>query len=261
MTEQIQDISPKIEFSCWELLKEAWGIVWSNAGLAIGGFLIYWIMIVASSSIPLGALILGGPLSLGIAILFLNIVRGRGGNLGDLFKGFSQFGTSFGAYVLKMLIIMAGMILFIIPGIIWALQYFFTMYTIADGEGSSLGALRASKKLTKSNLFSLFLFTLFFGLFNFLGVLFCFIGVAITAPVSFMALAILYNRFAETHNFVPSVATPVAGSPVGTLMPPVEEAPPSEIPMAAPEDELLPQPPPAPAPSDVPSEPILKDGK
>jgi len=241
----------KIEFSSWELLKQGWSVTWDNAGLAIGGFFLYWIIMLVAGSIPFGSLIVGGPLSLGLAMLFLNMARGRGGDLGDLFRGFNQFGLTLGAYLLRVLIIVAGLILFIVPGVIWALQYFYTMYTIVDGEKTSLGALRASKRITKGNLLSLFLFSLFFGVFNILGMALCFVGVLVTGPVSIMAMALLYNKFAEAHQMIPEVGEPAPGQVVST--PPAAPPEVAEYTASPAPPEVSPQPPPSGIPEAEPS--------
>jgi uncharacterized membrane protein len=145
-----------------------------------------------------------------------------------------MFGASLAAFLLISLIVTAGMILLIVPGIIWAIQYMFALYIIADGESSATGAMRTSKKLAKGNLARLFLFGLAIGLFNLLGALACLVGVCITWPVSLVAMTILYQKFADAHRLTPAMAEPITASAIPAA-PHFSDIPPDAI--ETPEDK------------------------
>ena len=57
-------------------------------------------------------LIIGGPLSLGISMLFLKIYRGQDFQLEEMFSGFNDFGRSLTAYLLIMLYVLLWSLLF-----------------------------------------------------------------------------------------------------------------------------------------------------
>ncbi len=130
-----------------ESLKDKWGI-------AIATFLIYALIIgiVQGSAetypfINLILLLISGPLSLGITKFTINISRNQEARIEQLFEGFSNFGTSTGAYLLTVLFTLLWTLLLIIPGIIAALSYSMTFYIIADDD--SIGAMDAIDKSKK----------------------------------------------------------------------------------------------------------------
>ncbi len=130
-----------------ESLKDKWGI-------AIATFLIYALIIgiVQGSAetypfINLILLLISGPLSLGIIKFTINISRNQEARIEQLFEGFSNFGTSTGAYLLTVLFTLLWTLLLIIPGIIAALSYSMTFYIIADDD--SIGAMDAIDKSKK----------------------------------------------------------------------------------------------------------------
>ncbi len=134
-----------------DLMRMALESLKGNWGLAIGTFLVYILVVGAISVIPvLGAivsLILAGPMALGMAVFILSLSRSRDGSLEQLFRGFSNFGISLGAYLLMALFTFLWMLLLIIPGIIAAISYSMTFFIIADDN--SIGAMAAIDKSKK----------------------------------------------------------------------------------------------------------------
>lgn len=148
-----------------ESLKDKWG-------LAIGTFVVYFLIVGAVvtpfSLIPfvgLITLIIFGPFALGLAIFSLALARGEDARIEQIFKGFNNFGTSLGAYLLMMLFTFLWMLLLYIPGIIAALSYSMTFFIIADDN--TIGAMEAidkSKKIMYGYKWKLFrLYLRFFG--------------------------------------------------------------------------------------------------
>jgi uncharacterized membrane protein len=130
-----------------ESLKGKWG-------LAIGTFVVYILIIgaiqAATQFFPFAgllSLIISGPMAVGLAIFSINISRNQDARLEQIFQGFSNFGTSLGAYLLMVLFILLWTILLIIPGIIAALSYSMTFYILADDN--SIGAMDAIDKSKK----------------------------------------------------------------------------------------------------------------
>jgi len=124
-------------------------------GLAIGTFLIYFLIIAALEGatknydfISIITLIVSGPLTLGIAIFSLNISRDKEAKTGDLFEGFQNFGTAIGAYLLVLLFTALWTLLLIIPGIIAAISYSMTFFIIAENpEIKPMEAIDKSKEM------------------------------------------------------------------------------------------------------------------
>ena len=138
-------------------------------------------------------IIVSGPLSLGFSIIALKVVRSEEIKLEQLFDGFSSFGNSLGAYVLMALAILAGALLFVIPGIILAFAFSMTFYIMADHRNiSPVDALKKSMEMMKG--YKLDLFVLFLGL-SLLGIACVFtlgIGFFFLFPFQFIVVAKFY---------------------------------------------------------------------
>lgn len=159
-----------------ESLKDKWG-------LAIGTFLVYALIVgvlqfhnsfysnmfgpnVFSSIGGFLGLIIGGPMTLGAAYFALAISRNQEARFEQLFKGFNNFATALGAYLLMSIFVFLWTLLLIIPGIIAALSYAMTFYIIADEPSISImDAINKSKKMMYGYKWKLFCLHLrFFGL-------------------------------------------------------------------------------------------------
>ena len=149
----------EIMSSAHESLKGRWG----------KAILVYVIMVAISmvtGIIPIVSLIITGPLSLGLAIFFLGYVNGEDREIEDLFKGFNDFGRSLAVYILMILIIIAGTMLFIIPGIIAGLGLSMTYFILAENPAlSPVDALKQSWEMMNGHKVDLFVLSLaLFGL-------------------------------------------------------------------------------------------------
>ncbi len=149
-------------------------------GLAVGTFLLYYLIIgvfqAPASFSPMSGLqnfilipvsgfltlIIAGPMALGIAVFSLSLARDEEDvRFEMIFKGFSNFGTSLGAYLLMVLFVFLWTLLLIIPGIIAALSYSMTFFIIADdntiGCMEAIDKSKAIMKGHKAKLFRMFL--------------------------------------------------------------------------------------------------------
>ena len=134
-----------------------------NLGLAIGVLLVLSLIIVASSYIPFGSLILTGVLSVGLAIVMLGIVRGTAVEFKDLFGGFNNFGTTCIAGILVSVFTFLWSLLFVIPGIVKSYSYAMTSYILADHpEMTAQEAIDASRKMMDGHKMDLFVLQLSF---------------------------------------------------------------------------------------------------
>ena len=124
-----------------ESLRDKWG-------LAVGTFFVYALILGGGSLSGIATLIIGGPMTLGLAFFSLAIARNQEARLEQLFKGFNNFGTSLGAYLLMIIFVLLWTILLIIPGIIAAISYAMTFFIIADNPSiGSMEAIDKSKKM------------------------------------------------------------------------------------------------------------------
>lgn len=102
--------------------------------------------------------IVGPSVSMGGAYYFLNIIRGHRANIKDFIAAFRHFVVVWFTSLLFGLIVVAGFLLFLIPGIIWSIKYGTGLVSVLDKKLSPLQAFRFSAKITngfKRKLFAL----------------------------------------------------------------------------------------------------------
>ena len=84
-----------------ELMAQARASLKGHWGIAIGGFLVYALIVVGIQVIPvLGiiiSLVIAGAMMIGINTLNLAIARGENAQISQLFEGFNTFGTALAA--------------------------------------------------------------------------------------------------------------------------------------------------------------------
>lgn len=134
-------------------------------------------------------------------------------NLGTQLEGFVTYLLT---ELLFVLIFVAGLVLLIVPGMIWALKFGLAGYVVADGKTDPMAALRESSRLTdgvKGRLFELAL--LMVGL-NLLGALALGVGLFLTIPTTLIAGAFVFRRLqahAAQRTGVPSQPMPAVAGP------------------------------------------------
>ena len=103
------------------------------------------------------------PLSWGLTIYFLRIIRNESLDYGHLFDGYKDFGRVFLAEFLVSIAVVIGFILLIIPGIIIALMFALTEFILKDDkEISAIDAMAKSIKMMNGHKTDLFVLTLSF---------------------------------------------------------------------------------------------------
>ncbi|MDU4326608.1 MAG: DUF975 family protein, partial [Clostridium celatum] len=91
-----------------------------------------------SYSINLIALLLGGVISVGLCRFLLNMATGREeARFDNLFSGFNIYLKTLGLNILITLAVVAGTLLFIIPGIIVSLMFSQAFYILSEDPSKS----------------------------------------------------------------------------------------------------------------------------
>ena len=144
-----------------ELMRMARESLQTHWGLGVGVMLLYSVIIVVANSIPLAGLLLslivGGPMLVGLACVFLRLARREPSDIGRLFHGFNRFGTAVGAYLLMTIFVLLWSLLLIIPGIIASYAYTMTFFVIADDPtAGALQAITRSKEMMRGKKWKLF---------------------------------------------------------------------------------------------------------
>jgi uncharacterized membrane protein len=118
------------------------------------------------------------------------------GEYADLFSCLPLFFPYLLASILYGLIVVGGMILLVIPGIIWAIKYMFFSYLMVDRRVGPMEAIKGSSAITKGVKGKLFLFLLALMGINLLGAMALLIGLLATIPTSMLATAYVYRKLA-----------------------------------------------------------------
>ncbi len=196
----------KHNFTIKEILISAWHATKKNAWfLALMFFVSVTIMTVTRHTGIIGGLI---NILIGISIINISLViaSGKTPNYLDtvsIFKNYKIFWHYLIASILCVIIVLGGLILFILPGIYLAVRLQFYKFLIVDDENlRPVAALKKSMKMTKGHFWKLFGFILAIILLNIVGLLVFIIGLAITIPVSVLATAFLYKKFAHAYESV-----------------------------------------------------------
>lgn len=187
-----------------DLMKAARESLRGHWGVAIGAVMIIFgisLLLQLLAYIPfvgclaaIGALLIEGALTLGLAVFFLALARGRNPEAGMVFNGFNQFANALGAYLLMTIFTLLWMLLLIIPGIIAAYRYSMTFYILADHpELGPLEAIQRSKEMMRGNKWKLFCLGWRFLGWALLCVLTCYIGLIWLAPYVQTSLAEFYD--------------------------------------------------------------------
>jgi len=121
---------------------------------------------------------------MGLIKIILMFCDNQKGRIVDLFSQYRLFFNYLFGFILYMLIVFGGLILLIIPGIIWSIRFWFFNYLIIDKGLGPREALKKSFEITKGSTWNLLLFFLLIKLINVFGV----IGVIFLFPIIFPAI-------------------------------------------------------------------------
>jgi len=206
-------------FSKKEALQFGWETTKNNLGFFIDFLIISIILIVVSgiiaiitieNNIFLGVIfhlvyyILILIISMGWAKIALMFCDNEKGSFKELFSQYPLFFKYLAGFIIYTLILYGGLILLIIPGIIWMVKSLFLSYFIIDKKLGPIKALKKSFVITKGHGWNLFIFLLItFGI-NLLGVLVLLVGLLITLPMTTIATAFVYRKLSTQLEATPT---------------------------------------------------------
>lgn len=134
---------------------------------------------------------------IGYTKIFLRIYDGESPQFTDIFQEYKTFWRYLGVSILSSLAILGGLILLIIPGIIWAVRFSFSPIIVVDTKIGPIAAMKESYAITKDNFWKILWFWIIIGLINFLGLIFFGIGLLITIPVTTLASIYVYRELSR----------------------------------------------------------------
>lgn len=98
--------------------------------------------------------------------------------------------------IIYIVIVVVGLILLVIPGIVWAIKFRYYTYFMVDRRLGPIDALRASSKITEGVKWKLFFLGIVLALINLVGALLLLAGLLFTIPLSLMAEVYVYRKLA-----------------------------------------------------------------
>jgi hypothetical protein len=116
----------------------------------------------------------------------------------ELFLQYPLFLKYLLARILYQLFILLGLILFIVPGIIWGIEYSFFGHLIIDKKLNTLDALKKSSEITKGIKLELLLFFFILGAINLVGFVLFGVGLFVTIPTTSIATVFVYRKILST---------------------------------------------------------------
>lgn len=210
------------QLSIGECVSDGWNGLKQNAGAAIGGFVVFFIIEFVAGLIPvvniIFVLLVTPALAGGLVILSLNLARNSSPEVGDIFKGFQKYGNFLGAYWLLVLIsllccipafigfgidaargsdpsgftIVLGLVSAVIM-IVVMLRLCMVFYLIAEGSGVT-EAFSKSTKITEGYRGTIFLLGIVNSLIIIAGLLVLGVGYFVAAPIAVIAFASAYIK-------------------------------------------------------------------
>lgn len=204
--------------------REAVRFGWETATRNLGFFVLVLIIVGAVSAAPgmlqaiggaqlrlfsilaqIGFFVVGQVVSMGLTRISLRFVDNQKPEVADLFSTLPLFFNYLGAGIFYSVVVTAGLILFVVPGVIWAIKYSQYGFLVVDKGATPVEALRRSGELTRGvkwNMFVLGLITI--GILV-LGVVALFVGLFVAFPTILVAWAFVYRKLLARAEAAPAM--------------------------------------------------------
>jgi len=202
----------KKDFSIGDAVQFGWDTMKNNIAFFIIMIIILWV----AAAVPSGLGSMSYRMSVGAAAIFglvfgiisfvvgmfvnmaqikvgLRFSKGETADFPDLYNEYQRFWDFLLGSILYALIVLGGLILLIVPGIYWAIKYYFYGYLIIDQGMGPMDAIKKSGELTKGVKWNLLVFWLALLGIYILGFLACCVGILFAIPVIIVAVAYVYR--------------------------------------------------------------------
>ena len=215
----------KKNFSNKEAIKYGWSIMKANLWYFVGILIVAWLVVGIPGALTdhfqkndMGFLallfniitsVLRVIISIGMIKIALKFLAKEKPEFIDLFGFQGNFWRFVGGSILYGLIVVAGFILLIVPGIYWAIKFQWFGYCIVDQKLGPINALKKSAEMTQTVKWQLLGFAFVIAGINILGFLCLFIGLFATVPTTLMAYAFVYRKLVSQTESAPATV-PVA---------------------------------------------------
>lgn len=138
-------------------------------------------------------------ISISFLVVMLNIVDGKDISIKQIFTGINlkQFVFIILASLVMALFVVVGLILLIVPGIIFAIALSLSAYSILDKNKGIISSLKYSWTITKGYRFKMFILWIIGILLSFIGLITFGVGMLVVIPVIYLMQARLYRELSK----------------------------------------------------------------
>jgi hypothetical protein len=183
----------KLDLGRW--IMEGWRLIRNDmVGYIIAALILVSITVIAYKIHPIVWLAVAGPMKAGFFLMTINHMRTGRPLIGDLFQAFTRYIPVTLAMLVMAVFIAAGYLFCLIPGLFLRGIYFFTFLFIVDRGFDFWEAMEASRNVAARDYLEFALLALVLFVINCVGFLFFGIGLFVTIPLSFAAVACAYRE-------------------------------------------------------------------
>jgi membrane-anchored glycerophosphoryl diester phosphodiesterase (GDPDase) len=168
-------------------LSESWNLTIKNVVAMVVADIIATVLGVVTIGI------LSVPLSMGVAGMYLAGKKGARPEIPDVFKYLSRTLPMLGAAILYCVAVVAGLILLVVPGLIFAAWWMYAVPLVAFKGMTVMGAMKKSKEVVRANgTWMHVLFLVIIAVVSSAGSMVFYVGTFFTAPIAIGALVLAY---------------------------------------------------------------------
>ncbi len=154
------------------------------------------------------SILIVGPVEYGVSFVFLKAARDERIEIKDMFAAFNNYWSAVLANLLVTAIVIIGLMLLIVPGIVFACKLAFTPYLVVDRKMEVTEAIRESWRMTNGHAWSVFLIGLLGIPIVIAGLIVFGVGVIVSVMWISIALASLYQAVSLTDTATGLEASP-----------------------------------------------------
>jgi len=144
------------------------------------------------------SILVSSPVDYGVSFSYLKAARGDKIEIKNMFEAFKNYWNAVLANLLVAVIVIIGLILFIVPGVIFACKLAFTPYLVVDRKMDVIEAVKESWRMTGGHSWKVFLIGLLAIPIIIAGLLCLGVGVILSGMWIAMAFASLYHAVSTT---------------------------------------------------------------
>lgn len=138
-------------------------------------------------------------INIGYTKIYLRITDGETPKFAEIFEEYRLFWKYLITNILQALAMLGGLILLIIPGIIFALKYSFAPLILIDTKSEPIASMKESAAITKGKKWQLLGFYIVLGLLNMVGIIALGIGLIVSVPISMFAYIYVYRALSKAN--------------------------------------------------------------